>query len=153
MKAKNTVFVGILNGDKIIVSTTLKGLCRLMGLKYGNISKAWQRWSGAGGEYRVDDVKEIGGCEMNGVKAEKTWRILETELDTTLRRGNPDFGKKIKSVAAGFRGMKGVDGRLHSEAEMEAKAFIEGKQKKRTLADDTAMTRGISETGEDYEFD
>lgn len=110
MNKRNTVFVGISLiyvqdiFDGVEIATTLSGLCRMMGVNYGAVRRTWSRRG-------TDESIDVWDNRIT-----KRWRVFEKAADTTWRKGNPEFGKKIKAGKGGFLGMKGGDGRLHAKA-------------------------------------
>lgn len=118
MNKKNTVFVGIsliyvqdIFSD-VKVATTLSGLCRVMNVNYGRTQRAW---------YRKGKDESIDVWDN---RITTRWRVFEKEVDVIWNRGNPDFGKKIKTGGA-MRGYKGNDGRLHQTPEKNRMGYDE----------------------------
>lgn len=106
MNKRNTVFVGISLiyvqdiFSSVEVSTTLSGLCRVIGVGYERTKKAWQRRG-------KDESVDVWDNRIT-----VRWRIFEKEVDMVWNRGNSDFGKKIKT-GGGMLGYKDpVSGRL-----------------------------------------
>lgn len=115
MNKRNTVFVGIsliyvqdIFND-VEVATTLKGLCRVIKVKYEATAKAWKR--------KGSDI-EIDVMTGNGSR----WRIVEKDVDTVWGRGGVENFKKNNG---GFRGFKGDDGRLAEKPAKDRMGFNE----------------------------